>query len=48
MVIQREIPMTKDILILTTVTFALVCGGVPARAQEDSDDPAMAMTKTPA
>jgi hypothetical protein len=26
---------------LTTVTLALVCGGIPARAQEDSDDPAM-------
>ena len=33
--------MTKHILMLTTVTFALVCGGVAARAQEDSDDPAM-------
>ena len=33
--------MTKRILMLTTVTFALVCGGIPARAQEDSDDPAM-------
>jgi hypothetical protein len=33
--------MTKYILMLTTVTFALVCGGIPARAQEDSDDPAM-------
>ena len=33
--------MTKHILMLTTVTFALVCGGIPARAQEDSDDPAM-------
>ena len=40
-VTQREIPMTKHILMLTTVTFALVCGGIPARAQEDSDDPAM-------
>ena len=26
---------------LTAVTFAMVCGGIPARAQEDSDDPAM-------
>ena len=26
---------------LTTVTLALLCGGVTARAQEDSDDPAM-------
>ena len=33
--------MTKHILMLTTVTFALLCGGIPARAQEDSDDPAM-------
>ena len=30
--------MTKHILMLTTVTFALVCGGIPARAQEESDD----------
>jgi Ca2+-binding EF-hand superfamily protein len=40
-VTQTEIPMTKHILMLTTVTFALVCGGISARAQEDSDDPAM-------
>jgi hypothetical protein len=40
-VTQREIPMTKHILMLTTVTFALVCGGIPARAQEESDDPAI-------
>ena len=33
--------MAKHILMLTTVTFALVCGGIPARAQEDSDDPAI-------
>ena len=33
--------MTKHILMLTTVTFALVCGGISAKAQEDSDDPAM-------
>ena len=33
--------MAKHVLILTTVTFALVCGGIPARAQEDSDDPAI-------
>ena len=33
--------MTKHIFMLTTVTFALVCGGIPARAQEDSDDPVM-------
>ncbi len=33
--------MTKHILMLTIVTFALVCGGISARAQEDSDDPAM-------
>jgi hypothetical protein len=26
---------------LTAVIFALVCGGIPATAQEDSDDPAM-------
>jgi hypothetical protein len=26
---------------LTAVTFALVCGEIPATAQEDSDDPAM-------
>src|SRR5262249_7689887 len=38
---QREIPMTKRFLMLATVTFALVCGGMPARAQEDTDDPAM-------
>jgi hypothetical protein len=31
---KREFPMTKRILMLTTVTLALVCGGVPARAQE--------------
>ena len=37
-VTQREIPMAKHILMLTTVTFALVYGGIPARAQEDSDD----------
>ena len=30
--------MTKHIFMLTTVTFALVYGGIPARAQEDSDD----------
>jgi hypothetical protein len=30
--------MTKRIFMLTTVTLALVCGGIPARAQEDSDD----------
>jgi hypothetical protein len=40
-VTQREIPMAKHILMLTTVAFALVCGGIPARAQEDSDDPAI-------
>ena len=35
--------MTKRILMLTTVTLALVCGGIPARAQEDFffDHPAM-------
>ena len=33
--------MAKHILMLTTVAFALACGGIPARAQEDSDDPAM-------
>jgi hypothetical protein len=33
--------MTKHILVLTTVTFALVSGAVAARAQEDSDDAAM-------
>jgi hypothetical protein len=38
-VTQREIPMAKHILMLTTVAFALVRGGIPARAQEDSDDP---------
>ena len=27
--------MAKHILMLTTVAFALVCGGIPARAQED-------------
>jgi hypothetical protein len=40
-VTQREILMTKRILMLTTVTFALVYGGISPRAQEDSDDPAM-------
>jgi EF hand len=40
-VTQRRVPMTKHILMLTTVTFALVCGGISARAQDDSDDPAM-------
>jgi hypothetical protein len=33
--------MTKHILVLTTVTFALISGAVAARAQEDSDDAAM-------
>jgi EF hand/EF-hand domain pair len=33
--------MTKHILVLTTVTFALISGAVAARAQEDSDDGAM-------
>jgi EF-hand domain pair len=33
--------MTKRILMLTTVTFALVCGAVAARAQQDTDDAAM-------
>jgi hypothetical protein len=33
--------MTKHFLMLTTVTFALVYGGIPAKAQEDSDDTAM-------
>ena len=33
--------MTKHILMLTTVTFALFCGGIPAKAQEDSDDSIM-------
>jgi hypothetical protein len=28
----------KHILMLTADTVALVCGGIPARAQEDSDD----------
>jgi hypothetical protein len=32
--------MTKHILMLA-VTLALVCGGIPAKAQEDSDDRAM-------
>ena len=31
----------KHILMLTAVKVALVCGGIPARALEDSDDPAM-------
>jgi hypothetical protein len=31
----------KHILMLTAVTVALVWGGIPATAQEDSDDPAM-------
>ena len=30
--------MTKHILMLTTVTFALISGAVAASAQEDSDD----------
>ncbi len=33
--------MTKHLLMLTTVTLALVSGGIPARAQQDSDDPTM-------
>ena len=33
--------MTKHILMLTTVTFALVGGAVAARAQQDTDDAAM-------
>ena len=40
-VTQTEIPMAKHILMLTTVTFALLCGGIPARAQGDTDDPAI-------
>jgi hypothetical protein len=32
--------MTKRILMLTTVTFALVCGAVAASAQQDTDDAA--------
>jgi hypothetical protein len=38
---QRSFPMTKHILVLTTVTFALIFGAIGARAQEDSDDSAM-------
>ena len=33
--------MTKHILMLTTVTFALISGAIAASAQEDSDDAAM-------
>src|SRR4029077_4782710 len=33
--------MAKHLLMLTSVTFVLLYGGVPARAQEDSDDPAV-------
>jgi hypothetical protein len=33
--------MTRHILMLTTVTFALVSGAIAARAQEDSDNAAM-------
>jgi EF hand len=33
--------MTKHILVLTAVTFALVSGATGARAEEDSDDAAM-------
>jgi hypothetical protein len=32
--------MTKQILVLTAVTFALVSGAIGARAEEDSDDAA--------
>jgi Ca2+-binding EF-hand superfamily protein len=35
--------MTKHILVLTTVTFALIFGAIGAKAQEDSDDSAMTM-----
>jgi hypothetical protein len=35
---KGAIPMTKHILMLTTVTFALISGAVAASAQEDSDD----------
>jgi hypothetical protein len=38
---KGAIPMTKHILMLTTVTFALISGAIAARAQEDSDDAAM-------
>jgi hypothetical protein len=33
--------MAKHIFMLATVTLALVCGGIPERAQEDTDDSAM-------
>jgi hypothetical protein len=33
--------MTKHFLMLTTVTFTLVCGAIAARAQQDSDDAPM-------
>jgi hypothetical protein len=35
--------VTKHILVLTTVTFALIFGAIGAKAQEDSDDSAMTM-----
>jgi hypothetical protein len=38
---QRSFPMTKHILVLTAVTFALAFSATGARAEEDSDDSAM-------
>jgi hypothetical protein len=38
---KGAIPMTKHILMLTTVTFALISGAIAASAQEDSDDAAL-------
>jgi hypothetical protein len=37
---QKILPMTRQILVLTAVTFALVSGAIGARAEEDSDDAA--------
>ena len=40
-VMRKGDSMTRRILMLTTVTFALVCGAFSARAQQDTDDAAM-------
>ncbi len=39
--------MARHLLVLTTVTFALIFGAIGARAQEDSDDSAMMMQQRP-
>jgi len=39
--------MTKHLLVLTIVTFALIFGAIGAKAQEDTDDSAMMMQQIP-